>query len=187
MDDRGIRMNPATLFRAGCENYYIIIGSSAGALIGLQFIVMALIADRERPGGPAEVDAFGTPTILHFVAALILSLIASTPWPSFEMMRAAIGLFGALGLLYVGIVIRRMGRQTGYQLVTEDRLWYGVIPFIAYALLIGAAVLMRVRPQTALFTTAGATLLLLCIGIRNAWDTITYIAIDMRPPSPPKE
>jgi hypothetical protein len=182
MDERRIRMNPVTLFRAGWENYYIIIGSSAGALIGLQFIVMALIADSNRPGGLAEIDAFGTPTILHFVAALVLSLIASTPWPSFEMMRVALGLFGALGLLYVGIVIRRMRHQTGYRLVLEDRLWYGVIPFIAYALLIGAAVLMRGRPQTALFTTAGVALLLLGIGIHNAWDTITYIAIDLRTP-----
>ena len=29
---------------AGWENFYVIVGSSAGALIGLQFVVVALIA-----------------------------------------------------------------------------------------------------------------------------------------------
>ena len=30
---------------AGWENFYVIVGSSAGALIGLQFVVITLIAD----------------------------------------------------------------------------------------------------------------------------------------------
>ena len=30
---------------SGWENFYVIVGSSAGALIGLQFVVMTLIAD----------------------------------------------------------------------------------------------------------------------------------------------
>ena len=31
---------------SGWENFYVIVGSSAGALIGLQFVVMTLIAIR---------------------------------------------------------------------------------------------------------------------------------------------
>jgi hypothetical protein len=31
---------------SGWENFYVIVGSSAGALIGLQFVVMTLIATR---------------------------------------------------------------------------------------------------------------------------------------------
>jgi hypothetical protein len=30
------------------ESFYVIVGSSAGALIGLQFVVIALIAERPR-------------------------------------------------------------------------------------------------------------------------------------------
>jgi hypothetical protein len=33
---------------AGWQNFYVIVGSSAGALIGLQFVVMTLIASRHR-------------------------------------------------------------------------------------------------------------------------------------------
>jgi len=30
---------------SGWENFYVIVGSSAGALIGLQFVVITLIAE----------------------------------------------------------------------------------------------------------------------------------------------
>jgi len=41
----------------GWENFYVIVGSSAGALIGLQFVVIALIAEApiaRRIGSPAR-------------------------------------------------------------------------------------------------------------------------------------
>jgi hypothetical protein len=66
---------------AGWENFYVIVGSSAGALIGLQFVVITLVAeipiirDVERAG-----SAFSTPTVVHFGTALLLSAIVSAPW-----------------------------------------------------------------------------------------------------------
>jgi hypothetical protein len=33
------------------ESFYAIVGAAAGALIGLQFVVMTLIAERRRCGG----------------------------------------------------------------------------------------------------------------------------------------
>ena len=62
------------------ENFYIIVGSSAGALTGLQFVVMALAAETEMNTDTGEVDAFGTPTIVHFCAVLLVSAILSMPW-----------------------------------------------------------------------------------------------------------
>jgi hypothetical protein len=57
---------------AGWENFYVIVGSSAGALIGLQFVVITLIADMPIRGGQEAGEAFATPTIVHFGAALLL-------------------------------------------------------------------------------------------------------------------
>ncbi len=31
------------------ENFYVIVGSAAGALIGLEFVVVTLLADRPPP------------------------------------------------------------------------------------------------------------------------------------------
>ena len=71
---------PVHTLLADWESFYIIAGSVAGALIGLQFVVIALIADSRRQITPPEIAAFGTPTVLHFCAALLLSALLSVPW-----------------------------------------------------------------------------------------------------------
>ena len=66
---------------AGWENFYVIVGSSAGALIGLQFVVITLIADKPIARGQSQAgDAFATPTIVHFGAVLLLAAVVSAPW-----------------------------------------------------------------------------------------------------------
>jgi hypothetical protein len=172
------------------ENFYVIIGSSAGALIGLQFVVIALIAETRRPSTSGEIDvmdattaAFGTPTIIHFAAVLLVSLILSAPWPSLSGAALALGISGCAGLGYVGVVIRRARRQTGYTLVMEDWVWHTALPLIAYATLAAAAPTLGRRVLPSLFAVAGAALLLLFIGIHNAWDAVTYIAVQRPQPS----
>src|SRR3989442_3592050 len=63
---------------AAWESFYVIIGSSAAALTGPQFVVVVLGAEA-RSIGP-EVGAFGTPTVVHFCAVLLISAILSVPW-----------------------------------------------------------------------------------------------------------
>jgi hypothetical protein len=172
---------------AAWESFYVIVGSSAGALVGLQFVVIALIADQKtitRTQSDA-IAAFGTPTILHFGAVLLVSLIASAPWPSLSIAGVALGISGGVGLVYVGIVIRRARRQTGYQLVMEDWIWHITLPLIAYAVIVAAAFALRRHVVTPLFAVAGAALILLCVGIHNAWDSVTYIAVYQREASSP--
>jgi hypothetical protein len=49
-----------------------------------------------------------------------------------------------------------------------------VLPIAAYALLALSAVAALSFTREALFGVGAATLLLLFIGIRNAWDSIAY-------------
>ena len=66
---------------SGWENFYVIVGSSAGALIGLQFVVITLIADIPIGDGAEQAGhAFATPTIVHFGAVLLLASVLSAPW-----------------------------------------------------------------------------------------------------------
>jgi len=162
---------------AAWENFYVIIGSSSAALIGLQFVVMALVAETRRPSTTREIDAFGTPTIVHFSAVLLVSSIQSAPWPSLSSIAVVLGICGGAGLAYTGIVIARARRQTGYQLVLEDWIWHVVLPLIAYASVLAAAFALNRYAVPSQFTIAGAALLLLFIGIHNAWDTVTYITL----------
>ena len=69
------------------QNFYMIVGSSAGALIGLQFVVLTLVASLSRTqteGGAA----FVTPTIVHFGTVLLLAGVMSAPWQSMEPVMA---------------------------------------------------------------------------------------------------
>src|SRR5713226_9566028 len=109
---------------AGWENFYVVIGSSAAALTGLQFVVMTLVAEMRQRSTPETIDAFGTPTIVHFCVALLLSAILSAPWQKLWHVGFAIAAIGLAGLVYAGIIVRRARRQTDYRPVFEDWLWH---------------------------------------------------------------
>ena len=159
------------------ESFYVIVGSSGGALIGLQFVVITLIADRRELAGGGSLSAFGTPTVVHFTNALVVSAIMSAPWPSLGPLSVVLGICGVVGLVYSGVVIRRARRQTDYQPVGEDWFWYAGLPCVIYAVLAMTAAALRQSPQVALFFVAASAITLLLIGIHNAWDTVTHIVI----------
>jgi amino acid transporter len=159
------------------ENFYIIVGSSAGALTGLQFVVMALAAETEMNTDTGEVDAFGTPTIVHFCAVLLVSAILSMPWQKISQAAIVAGICGALGVGYTLIVIRRARRTRNYKPETEDWIWHSILPFIAYATLLVSAASMPFNHVPALFGIAAFALLVLFVGIHNAWDSVTYMAV----------
>jgi hypothetical protein len=162
------------------ESFYVIVGSSAAVLIGLQFVVITLSAEMSAPGSGAAVSAFGTPTIVHFCAALLTAAVLSAPWPVLAMAGFVLGVGGVAGLVYVVIVMRRARRQTGYVPVLEDWIWHSVLPLIAYAILLVAAFLLQTDPTTILFVIGGIALLLLSIGIHNAWDAVVYLVLQRR-------
>jgi hypothetical protein len=165
------------------ESFYVIVGSSAAALTGLQFVVMALIADSETRSTTREVDAFGTPTVVHFCAVLLVSAILSAPWHGYSGAATALTVCGLSGMVYGVIVVRRALRQSAYKPVMEDWLWHAVLPLLAYSVLRLSALSLGRYPTPALFAIGATALLLLFIGIHNAWDTVTYIAVGRRAPN----
>ncbi|HKW74681.1 MAG TPA: hypothetical protein VJN64_04080 [Terriglobales bacterium] len=158
------------------ENFYVIVGSSAGALTGLQFVVIALIAESETRSSMREVRAFGTPTVVHFCASLLISAILSAPWSDASSIAICLGICGAAGIAYLLRVIWHARQQTGYAPDWGDWFWYAGLPLAGYAILLAGAILLLRIPGQALFVIAATALLLLFIGIHNAWDTVTYIA-----------
>lgn len=163
---------------AAWESFYVIAGSSAAALTGLQFVTMALFAEvRHRSASGDGVSAFGTPNVVHFSIALLVSCTLSAPWRSMHSAAMALIVIGLAGLTYAAIVIRRARQQSDYHPVFEDWLWHAVLPVVAYGTMAIAPFLMPSREEGALFFVAAATLLLVFIGIHNAWDTVTYMVL----------
>jgi fucose 4-O-acetylase-like acetyltransferase len=162
----------------GWETFYVIIGSASAALTGLMFVVVTLMSDSTQEVSEDGVSAFATPNVLHFCAVLLVSAILTAPWSAIWQPAWAIALVGAAGLVYVFIVLQRARRQTAYTPVFEDWLWHFILAFIAYATLAAAGFVEAVHAAGALFAVAGATTLLLFVGIHNAWDTVTYMALE---------
>jgi hypothetical protein len=162
--------------RSTWENFYVIVGSCGAALIGVQFVVIALIANRRSLASAEAIHAFSTPTVVHLGAALLVSAIMSAPWPSILPVSVALALTGLGGLMYGATVIRRAHRQTTYAPVWQDWIWYAIVPCGLYAALALAAPFLRTT-QVPLFVVAGTALGLLLLGIRNAWDTVTHLVV----------
>src|SRR3954467_1695268 len=173
-------MEHATLPFAAWESFYVIVGSSAAALTGLQFVVIVLGAEVNVGGSNAVTRAFGTPTIVHFCAVLLLAATLSAPWPGVASAGMALAVCGVLGVIYGLLVIRHALRQTDYQMVLEDWIWHCSLPIVGYAMLFGAAITLQWHQAVSLFVIAGTSLLLLFVGIHNAWDSVIYIAIERR-------
>ncbi len=162
------------------ESFYVIVGSAAAALTGLQFVAAALIADIDATATSGSVDAFATPTIVHFSGVLLLSATLSAPWQTLAPLAILLALAGAAGVVYATIIARRSRRQSAYQPVFEDWLFHVVLPACAYATLIVAGYLIRTTPEAGLFVVGAAVMLLLFVGIHNAWDTVTYLVLMKR-------
>jgi hypothetical protein len=163
---------------SGWDNFYVIVGSGAAALIGLQFVVIALVWDVRRASSSKTIDAFSTPTVVHFGAALLLSCIVIAPWPSVSSAAVALGVCGGVGVCYSIVVIRRLRSQTEYTPVLEDWVWHNFVPTAAYFTLLVASFGLRYATTVSLFAIATVALLLLFTGIHNAWDSVTYIVVD---------
>jgi hypothetical protein len=158
-------------------NFYVIIGSAAAALTGLLFVVISLLAGSRLRRSVEPLAAFNTPNVYHFGAALFVAVVLCAPWPMLWNVSLLLGLSGLWGVAYVIIVLRRMRRQGDYTPVLEDWLWHTIFPFVSYAAFVAAAILLPGNPTPALFVTGAATVLLLFIGIHNAWDNVSYLLI----------
>lgn len=168
----------ASLLLTPWSNFYIMAGSSAAALTGLMFVVITLVAGRERSQGSQDgISTFSTPTVLHFCVALLVSALLSAPWRSLIHPDALVGLVGLFGVVYLVRIALRARRLTLYTPDFEDWAWYTVLPFVAYGALFFGAIGLAVAPVDALFAIAGGVLLLIFIGIHNAWDVVTFLAI----------
>lgn len=162
------------------SDFYVILGSAAAALTGLQFVVIVLAADVHM-GSETTTGAFATPTIVHFCMVLLVAAIMTAPWPERLAPAIALAVTSGVGVLYTAWAANRTRKQTDYVPVAEDWLTHFVIPEAAYASLLVAAILLRPSSEIVpSFVVAFSAILLLFVGIHNAWDSVTFIAHESR-------
>jgi len=163
------------------QNFYVIVGSAAGALTGLQFVVMALIADMPVMEQETNaITAFSTPSVVNFGVVLLLSAVLAMPWHSVRPISIIWGIAGIVGAVYTAITGWRFNQQRAYTPVFEDYFYRVIMPIIGYAALIAAAFMAMTHERAALFQVAAVALLLLFVGIHDAWDNATYLVFYKR-------
>lgn len=169
------------------SNFYVMTGSSAAALTGLMFVVITLVSEARLRRNPDGISTFSTPTVTHFGAVLFVSAILCAPWRSPAHPAPLLGLGALCGIVYLARVMHLTRRLRSYSADLEDWTWYTILPLLAYVVILAGAILLFVIPASALFAVAGGVVILIFIGIRNAWDVVTFIIAtgrDDEPPSP---
>jgi len=172
-----------TSLLAGWENFYVIVGTSAGGLTGLTFVVIALVKDRSsatvRPSG---VSVFVTPTIVHFGGVLAFAALMSMPHPHVLTVSAVLVLAGIAGVVYSAVIGAHMpGPGSYYVAVREDWIWNVIVPMVIYAALALEGFLVWRWQTEALYAVAVLALALLFVGIRNAWDIAVFMTLNPPP------
>jgi len=171
------------------DSFFLLIGSAAGALIGLLFVVVTLTAGQERSSAQQGQSIFITPTVFHFAMVMVVSAVALTPGLPTRTTGLLIGGCAIAALINAIVVALRMFLRKSIQPPHWSDYWYyGVAPVLLYALLVASAACVWPLVTIASYAVGVVLLLLLLLGIRNAWDLVTWIApraADLSTPTAP--
>ena len=165
------------MFR-GWDSFFQITGEAGATLIGLLFLVVSFSQNRDRSRMLRAASIYLTPTALHFAIVLTISTLAVAPRLSVPV-RAAVMLVAALTGLGNGIwaCIGMRSRTPGAEPPHWSDFWlYGAAPTAVYLGLTAAAVALAAGAEWSVHAMAAFLLILLLIGIRNAWDLVTWMA-----------
>jgi hypothetical protein len=160
----------------GWDNFYVILGSAAAGLIGLTFVIIALLSDGRR-SHPAGLQGYITPTIVHFGTVFAFAAYMSVPRQTILSLSAGLAIGGGAATVYAMVIANNVRRfSTQYAPVLEDWVWHVILPTFDYATLLAMAFLIWYRTQLALYIVAAGLTLLLFIGIHNAFDVAVSVA-----------
>jgi hypothetical protein len=161
----------------GWENFYLIVGPSAAALIGLMFIVVTLSTNRDPDQLELGKHLYTSPIIYHLTIIVLLSCAAMAPDIP-RLLFGCVTALAALGGLAFGIrstlgIARR--RPTGDDSLF-DMWWYGVAPTFAYLGLGAAGASLLLGGAWSDDLLGAALVALLLISVNAEWDLVTFLA-----------
>jgi hypothetical protein len=163
---------------AGWDNFYVIVGGAAGGLTGLTFVVITLAADAHRVK-PVAVKAFVSPTIVHFGTVLALAAYLTMPRHTVFSLSFGLGAIGLAGLVYIATIAAAIYHiKAAYTPVLEDWIWNVILPALCFCVLLTMAFLFSTRPKQCPYGVAVAIMLLMIVGIHNAWDIAVWNSIN---------
>jgi len=157
------------------HDFYALVGTAAATLLGLLFVAVSIGAGFFTEARQSATRTFMSPVVVHFTSIFFLCAVALFPSHDTKLLAAlvaATALIGTIISTYITVQVVRTD-LTNY---IRDYLAYGLLPGIAYVVLLLAAVAIYLERDFGLNALAGALLLLAIANIRNAWDlTLTMV------------
>jgi hypothetical protein len=159
------------------HDFDLLVGTAAATLVGLMFVAASIGAsiytEKNRPG----MQAFISPTVVHFTSVLVLALLALVPTHEWLTLAGLLALVGAAGGIYSANLWMQLFVRRRFDVDIVDRLFYAALPSLGYLLLLLAAFFLLRQSEAGLDLLAAAQITLLLAGIRNAWDMMMWIVI----------
>ena len=155
------------------HEFYLLLGTAAAALVALLFVAASVGAGLLTPERSAGVRVFMTPVVVHFATVLAASLLLLVPSHTRLSLGGLLALNALGGGAYAVVIGIRVWKDAAADM--GDRLGYGLAPIIGHAGAAAAAVLLLLDRETGLNLLAVALVLLLIVGIRNAWDLTVFM------------
>src|SRR5437773_83456 len=157
------------------HEFYLLIGTAGVTLTGLLFVVVSLgprvVANQQATG----VRAFISPNAVFFTTTLVVAAALLIP----DVPAMAVGAFlcvGAVGSLVYLAYTKAHRRWRLSKLPSLDWIWFVGLPIASYVLLLLSGIGFLLQAALSMHGIAVALILLLVIGIRNAWDVVIWIA-----------
>ena len=170
------------------ETFYLLIGTSAAALVGVMFIVTTLTAEIEADTINRGVVIYQNPLVFHLGAIFAASAVILVP--DHDIVRAVLlAALGIAGFIYsVRTLLRIFEPYEFYEPTIWDKLFYGFAPCLLYLLLGAGGLASLWTTEFAVDAISATTLVLLVVSIRNAWDVAVFaVRIASQRPAKPKE
>lgn len=159
------------------HDFDLLVGTAAATLVGLMFVAASIGAsiytEKKRPG----MQAFISPTVVHFTSVLVLALLALVPTHDWLTLAGLLVLVGAAGGIYTANLWMQLFVRRRFDVDIVDRLFYAALPLLGYLLLLLATFFLLRQSEAGLDLLAAAQITLLLAGIRNAWDMMMWIVI----------
>jgi hypothetical protein len=159
------------------HDFDLLVGTAAATLVGLMFVAASIGAsiytEKNRPG----MQAFISPTVVHFTSVLVLALLALVPTHEWLTLAGLLALVGVGGGIYSAKLWMQLFVRRRFDVDIVDRLFYAALPSLGYLLLLLAAFFLLRQSEAGLDLLAAAQITLLLAGIRNAWDMMMWIVI----------
>jgi len=152
------------------SNVFVVTGGAGATLIGLLFIVVTLAGERGGRVADQGIDAFLTPTLMHFAGTIAQALVMLVPWSTARPLGVTLTVLGCAGLAWQLRSFIKVRRVDFVSLHGPDWIPHTGIPLLGAVSVLAGAWGVLTGQSIAPYAVALGSALFLCAGVYRAWD-----------------